>query len=304
MLGKTKEFGDDFNLDRAARHRSAGLGKRVSGRLQKTTGSPALLPFVPESENDTVEEEEKNVPHSRVHGFTDALSQIRAWVHEEKLRRHSRRAERRSHRTLRRKGERSRAGVLSPNGDESPSSSRRGSDASAGSTALEKLEAILEQTKLHAETEKIVRRKSINQPRRPSSYRKLRTQSTVTAVSSEVDLGDLDRLVPSCDAVLDNTKTLSYMSGSASQLNLLEHVSTGSKEREAWAMFKFEIVRLAHTLKIRGWRQVSMENSSHIDVERLSGALTNAVYVVSPPHDLPPVRDETTSEIVFKKPPA
>ncbi len=67
-----------------------------------------------------------------------------------------------------------------------------------------------------------------------------------------------------------------------------------------------EIVRLAHTLRLKGWRQISLENGGDIDVERLSGALTNAVYVVSPPAVLPQTpRDpqDSLTSIVFKKPP-
>jgi choline kinase len=39
-------------------------------------------------------------------------------------------------------------------------------------------------------------------------------------------------------------------------------------------------------LKLKGWRRVPLDQSSEIEVERLSGALTNAVYVVSPPKNL------------------
>ena len=58
------------------------------------------------------------------------------------------------------------------------------------------------------------------------------------------------------------------------------------KERKAWVSFKNEIIRLAHTLRLKGWRRVALDSGESISVERLSGALTNAVYVVSPPDDL------------------
>jgi choline kinase len=70
---------------------------------------------------------------------------------------------------------------------------------------------------------------------------------------------------------------------SASQVSEKE----ARKEREAWTNFRAEILRLVHTLKLKGWRKVSMEQSNEIDVQRMSGALTNAVYVVSPPKNLP-----------------
>ena len=70
------------------------------------------------------------------------------------------------------------------------------------------------------------------------------------------------------------------------------------KERKAWVSFKNEIIRLAHTLRLKGWRRVALDSGESISVERLSGALTNAVYVVSPPDDL---REKTEQN---KKPPA
>jgi len=124
------------------------------------------------------------------------------------------------------------------------------------------------------------------QSRRPS-VRMLRKTSTrrLRRYSTDADT-DVDAEPPSCDAYLDNAKTLNYFGGSSST-----HADTGTKsgsrqDRQAWFTFKYEIVRLAHTLKVKGWRQVPMKKSPEIDVERLSGALTNAVYVVSPPKDL------------------
>jgi choline kinase len=98
----------------------------------------------------------------------------------------------------------------------------------------------------------------------------------------------VDQLVPSCEAVLDNSKTMAYTVESPE----LEPFTAKSqkkarKEKEAWDSFKFEILRIVHTLRLKGWRRVPMELSEHIDVQRLSGALTNAVYVVFPPKDLP-----------------
>jgi choline kinase len=60
------------------------------------------------------------------------------------------------------------------------------------------------------------------------------------------------------------------------------------KEKKAWSKFKLEILKLAHTLKLKGWRGIPFEYCDEVEVERLSGALTNAVYVVSPPREPPP----------------
>lgn len=123
-------------------------------------------------------------------------------------------------------------------------------------------------------------------PRHVSSYRKLRRQSS--AASSDTDYQDAEGFVPSVDAVLDNSRTLPHSGVSAR--GSTEHLLLGkgsTREKEAWSTFKFEIVRLTHTLGLKGWRRVPMDGSDGISVERLSGALTNAVYVVSPPVDLP-----------------
>lgn len=295
VLAKHKDMSDDLNLDRQAKQRDIGLGKQPSGRQLKAFASPTLLPLVPESKHDAANEHEEHAtPRRRTHGFSEALSQINAWVHEEKDRRQARRAKRKSARSISKSAEREGTGPPTDGDNPSSHSSRRGSDDSTGSMALERLEAILQQSRIPVD-EKPTRKKSVTQVvRRPSSFRKLRTQST--AASSEVDLGDLDSIVPSCHAVLDNSNTLSYVGGSAAD-------KEGSKESEAWATFKFEIVRLAHTLRLKGWRQVAMEQSRHIDVERLSGALTNAVYVVSPPKVIASGKDESNSEMMYKKSP-
>ncbi|CAK7236743.1 hypothetical protein SCUCBS95973_009713 [Sporothrix curviconia] len=124
--------------------------------------------------------------------------------------------------------------------------------------------------------------------------RTLRYHPSRTA-SSDTEYMDGDVMVPGCDAVLDNSKTLKY---TASSTNIpLSSSRTASdagsissrredKERQAWVKFKNEIIRLAHTLRLKGWRKVPLDAGETISVERLSGALTNAVYVVSPPADL------------------
>jgi len=47
--------------------------------------------------------------------------------------------------------------------------------------------------------------------------------------------------------------------------------------------FKLEVLKLAHTLRCKGWRRVDLGKSKEVGIERISGALTNAV---SPPFDL------------------
>jgi len=109
--------------------------------------------------------------------------------------------------------------------------------------------------------------------------------------SSDTEFHDGDVLVPSCDATLDNSKTLNYAGGKAAADDGGAISSRrDEKEKNAWLLFKNEIIRLAHTLRLKGWRRVPLDGGDIISVERLSGALTNAVYVVSPPPEslLPP----------------
>ncbi|KAI4593630.1 hypothetical protein KJ359_009114 [Pestalotiopsis sp. 9143b] len=106
------------------------------------------------------------------------------------------------------------------------------------------------------------------------------------AASSDTEFHDGDVVVPSCDAWLDNSKTMSYGGGKAADDGGSISSRKEAKERKAWIKFKNEIIRIAHTLRIKGWRRVPLDSGDMIEVQRLSGALTNAVYVVSPPKDI------------------
>lgn len=162
---------------------------------------------------------------------------------------------------------------------------RADSDVSDSSVDLESLEKILKLGEDANTTPKDERRRS-SSSRRLSAKPKLLQKNSGLA-SSDTDYLDGDAVIPSADVVLDNSKTLGYSGGEAdSQTNVLDSRKRGLKEKEAWLHFKKEIVRLAHTLRLKGWRRVPLDRGGEIVVERLSGALTNAVYVVSPPADL------------------
>ena len=187
--------------------------------------------------------------------------------------------------------------------------SRSPSEASEGAQALDKLERILTDH-LMLDTDKksnpVQERQTSYFPRgRTSSYRKLRKGSN--AVSSDSDYQDGDALIPTADVVLDNSKTLAYTGGAAeSETDLPGKGKRSAKDKEGWLEFKNEIVRLAHTLRLKGWRRVPLNRGADIEVERLSGALTNAVYVVSPPKYLPETPSEqrgTTASLLPQKPP-
>ena len=117
--------------------------------------------------------------------------------------------------------------------------------------------------------------------------RSRRNLALTRTASSDTDYFDGDVVVPGCDAVLDNSKTMSYSGGKSAGEDATSLSSRKEeKEKRAWLKFKNEIIRLAHTLKLKGWRRVPLDAGEAISVERLSGALTNAVYVVSPPTNL------------------
>ena len=149
---------------------------------------------------------------------------------------------------------------------------------------LDGLEKILK-NHMHASKTPDTERAGSYFPRKKSSVRPVRRKSV--AVSSDTEYLDGDAVVPSVEAVLDNSKAMSYFGGTTS----LDPGSSSSdvrktKEKDAWLTFQNEIVRLAHTLRLKGWRRVPLKRGGEISVERLSGALTNAVYVVSPPQNL------------------
>ena len=245
------------------------------------------------------------------------LSQVAEWLHQEKLKRAAHKAGRHSHTKLAHAAETTRNLVDQFRSDEFKRNKERhvrtSSDVSEGSLALERLEQILSSSMALDGEDSLTPtedRKDSYFPRRRSKQRGsirglLRKTSTIASSDTEYQEPDID--VPSAEVVLDNSKTLRYSGGAASsEADLLNPSKRAVKEHEAWLQFKMEIVRLSHTLRLKGWRRVPFDRSGDIDVERLSGALTNAVYVVSPPKDLPQtpsVSGKSTTSLVPKKPP-
>ncbi|RJE18345.1 Choline kinase [Aspergillus sclerotialis] len=166
---------------------------------------------------------------------------------------------------------------------------------SDGSPSLDKLEKIL--IKYAASRQEGSTGPSLP-VRRPT---RRRVKGLRRGSASESDYADSESGVPSVEAVLDNSKTLGYTGGAADDDG--SETTARRKDRENWLVFKGEIVRLAHTLRLKGWRRISMEDAGDIDVVRLSGALTNAVYVVTPPKNVPASKSENGSSLVPKKPP-
>ena len=245
------------------------------------------------------------------------VSQVAEWLHNEKAKRAAQKAKRPGTRAgLAHAAEATRNLVDQMRSDESKKHKsgrgRTSSDLSDGGLALEKLEQILSKSMAlnddGAVTPTEDRKDSYfprRRTRRQGSKPLLRKASTIGSSDTEYQEPDVD--VPSAEVILDNSKTLRYSGGTASsEVDPLHSKKRAAKEKEAWIQFKHEIVRLAHTLRLKGWRRVPLECSGDIDVSRLSGALTNAVYVVAPPSNLaqtPSIAEESTTSLVPKKPP-
>lgn len=294
-------------LDQTSRHAStnrqhpASIARRLSGRPAinasslgslESLSSAKLNAQFSDSAADGAEHKETN--NSRQSPRPNhLLSQVRHWLLQEKARRAAHRGGAKDGVAKGSTGTHVAGSLLDKIHRHAPvhrKSHRRGSSSelSEGAQALEQLEHILTEGLHLDEAIPTEDKRSSYFPRRKSSRLLSRKQSTIGG-SSDTDHREIEDLVPSADVVLDNSKTLGYSGGAAtSVINLADPGKRAKREKEAWLQFKTEIVRLAHTLRLRGWRRVPIDRGGEIEVVRLSGALTNAVYVVSPPSELPP----------------
>ena len=295
----SQESGNNTASQAPKQYRVSG-GRRLIGRPshQRSLSSLHNLSNVlvnGETENsDSKEVSTDQSSQHRGHGrhipSAQFVSQVLDWLQEER-RKHS--GKRGSKTSTRRHTDRSTISNQVNDGESDMSANqlnRYPSNSSDGSLALDRLEQILVDNMI-IDPDRVRRTPSkeyrgFNIPRRTSSVRKLRKGSIVP--SSDTDFLEGDALVPSTDVVLDNSKTMSYSDGGVDTgTGSISSRKRAAKEKEAWHAFKSEIVRLAHTLRLKGWRRVSLDHGGDIEVERLSGALTNAVYVVVPPKNLP-----------------
>ncbi|KAH8654496.1 kinase-like domain-containing protein [Tricladium varicosporioides] len=215
------------------------------------------------------------------HRHDKLLTQVAGWLQAEKAKRAARRAKKSAGGPTSEPFENDGARMFRPR------TASMSSDSSA--ISLEKLQRILEDNMSSFGYESLPStpetRRTSHSARRRSSIRKLGGTA-----SSDTEYQDGDVVVPSCNVVLDNSKTMSYSGGNAvvessNSTYTVNASKRAEKERKYWLQFKSEILRLAHTLRLKGWRRVPLERGGEIEVERLSGALTNAVYVVSPPKE-------------------
>ncbi|KAL2255370.1 hypothetical protein VTK26DRAFT_3507 [Humicola hyalothermophila] len=218
------------------------------------------------------------------------VAQVADWLEREKAKRDLKRS-RRKH-AARRKSPPNQVSLPVPGSDRSRADSI---DSSSSEVSLEGLQQILNDSMAALGLKSTPHL----HPRLGRRHRKRSNRNLSRTASSDTEWFDGDIVVPSCDVFLDNSKTLGYTGGKVGADDAASVSSRREeKERQAWLTFKNEIIRLAHTLRLKGWRQVPLDSGEKISVERLSGALTNAVYVVSPPPESMLQRQEG------KKPPA
>lgn len=305
MIARHKELEqkDYLDLDRPSRHYPASIsGKRLSGRPsiehmgsfkpqsqtgETKDGNPSLSSLLSDSSSDA---------HHHAHAHERLAKHIHGWLQSERTRRATRKAKRKATKDARH-GKESEGESKDHLDVPQASRARSGSDSSDGSVALDQLANILEKTLNMTPADA---KRKVNHVRRMSTGLKRHS-----AISMDSDYFDsIDQLVPSCDVVLDNSKTMAYSVDDAdSEPETEDAERRRRKEKEAWTTFRYEILRLAHTLKLKGWRRVTLEQHDEIDVQRLSGALTNAVYVVSPPKNVKSTQERADGVPVPKNPP-
>ncbi|QUC18020.1 uncharacterized protein UV8b_02261 [Ustilaginoidea virens] len=255
----------------------AGPSRKLSGKPASTKssvaeGSPALRP----DDDSAHSSGSHHHPHRHQYYAEKLLAQVSDWLEhakKKKLAAHKPKSRRRKSNSPPDQG---RSPSDQPGRQRSDSMDSQSSDVS-----LEKLENILRDSLSSLGLSSI--------PQHPSKFPRRRRANSKPlfhrTASSDTDYVDGDAVVPSCDAWLDNSKTLSYTAGAAG-VDDSAGLGKADKDKDPWLVFKNEIIRIAHTLKLKGWRLVPLGSGDAINVERLSGALTNAVYVVTPPKEI------------------
>ncbi|OAA40052.1 Protein kinase-like domain protein [Metarhizium rileyi] len=254
----------------------AGPSRRLSGKLASSRSSISEEPPALRPDDDPAQPTGHNHSHRHQYYAEKLLAQVADWVEHEKKKKDAAR-----------KLKSRRKSKSPPNQDRSsPATSTRERSDSVNSehsdVSFEKLEDILQDSLSSLGLSSIPQH-----PPKLSRRRRANSKPNLSrTASSDTDYVEGDAIVPSCDAWLDNSKTMSYTGGAANE----NDATVGqSDENDPWLIFKNEIIRIAHTLKLKGWRRIPLNDGAAITVERLSGALTNAVYVVTPPPGLPEV---------------
>lgn len=246
--------------------------------------SAVAAPPVDEAQGQLQQQHQPSQPHSHHRHRPDVvterlISQVFDWLEREKVKRQNK-PHRRPH--LRRRSPPTEAPPPTTTALEGfrPRADSIQSDSSE--VSLDRLQRILDDNMA------ALGLNSVPQliPRLGRKQRRRSSRSLNKVASSDTEWYDGDVVVPSCDAFVDNSKTLAYSGGKAGADDSASISSRKEeKEKQNWVSFKNEVIRVAHTLKLKGWRRVPLDSGEYVSIERLSGALTNAVYVVSPPSE-------------------
>ncbi|WYZ39415.1 hypothetical protein EsH8_III_001329 [Colletotrichum jinshuiense] len=278
------------------RQYAASMAKRLSGRMglshssSSSRGSPVLEPSQVPTPDDAAAAAAAQQPqhrHGQRHYYESQklLAQLHDWLEHER----KKKATRKSKTSPRRRSPQSKskkAAEPAQEAEPAPRSRSDSIDSDSSDVSFDRLQRIIEGSMASMGISSVPHLSPRLGRRTSGRLRKSHSRSMLhRTASSDTDYVDGDVVVPTCDAVLDNSKTLSYSGGGKSTDDLSLGGKADDKEK-AWATFKNEIVRLTHTLKIKGWRRVPLDSGNNVLVQRLSGALTNAVYVVSPPDNL------------------
>lgn len=272
---------DDLGSDGVAKHRRAPVGKKCLGRPpayhSSSFASLSSQASSVRSEGLTLDEKDRSVKPADEDPHSSLFNQVREWLRYEQAKQNARRMN----------------PPVQVDGAASDDDAVPVEPVTSDSDALPSLDRL----------EKILARHAAPRDgnagpscpvRRPT---RRRVKGLRRGSASDSDYQESESGVPSVDAVLDNS-SLTYSAADADD----NVVGARPQDSENWLKFKREIVRLAHTMRIKGWRRLPMEDAGDIDVVRLSGALTNAVYVVTPPRNAPPKGESTTTSLVPRKP--
>ncbi|KAI1311192.1 kinase-like domain-containing protein [Xylaria venustula] len=274
---------------------SVGLAKRLSGRSPVPAASSSRASLLSQNSLEALNDLARTIspqqnqqdPMSSHHPHRHRIdvvgeriiAQVSEWIDHERTKRQNRKA-RRAHGS---RWKHHKEDAEQSEGQSTGRARRFSINSQSSDVSLDRLQRIIDDSMSSLGLNAIPHH-SPRLGRKPPRRRSIALQRVA---SSDTEFHDGDVLVPGCDGVLDNSKTLSYTGGAAAGGEAASITKRREeKERMAWLSFKSEIIRLTHTLRLKGWRRVSLDGGDTISVERLSGALTNAVYVVSPPEEM------------------
>jgi choline kinase len=261
-------YDEDDDRSPARQHKASISGKKMTGRppiLQSssTTSLHRQISNVNIGSTDSTDPSTAELPQPDAKKL---LAQVAEWLHHEKAKR------------LKTKKSKSRSDkqiALDEDEGEDVNESERPSSASRHEDSdldLSTLEGILAgyMTASAGSTPRLLPKSGGLLSRKGSIIAKKFKRNSAVAQSSDTEFFGEDILVPNVEANLDNSKTLSYTGGAADD-DTEAGEKAKKKDQKCWDTFKTDILRLTHTLKLKGWRRIPMEQGGELEVSRLSG---------------------------------